>query len=356
LSKPAYASVKLWSAAAVLALASACSSAPSSRSSPGYYPLAPPVAPAAVPGAVAPAPEANTSQGGVPDAVPRVEERSRNGNPAFYVVAGRRYVVLQNSTGFVERGVASWYGPGFHGVNTAMGEPYDMYAMTAAHPTLPIPCYARITNLSNGRSVVVRINDRGPFVANRIIDLSFSAAQRLDMVRTGTAFVTLEVLSPGSPTNVANDSGTVLNPAATQDAAAGAAGAGAAGTGPANTGGAAGGGPADTPQGAASQSPPPSQSASQSPSQAPAPYAAPPPQRLFVQVGAYGDAANAERVVRRLRASGFDGVGTSPTTANGHTLQRVRVGPVTTVQAFDALVARLATLGFNNARLAQEND
>lgn len=100
----------------------------------------------------------------IPDAVPRIEPRSRNGNPPFYDVLGRRYALLPTAAGYVERGVASWYGPGFHGVSTSMGEPYDMYGMTAAHKTLPIPCYARVTNLVNGRSVVVRINDRGPFV------------------------------------------------------------------------------------------------------------------------------------------------------------------------------------------------
>jgi rare lipoprotein A len=95
--------------------------------------------------------------------------------------------------------VASWYGPTFHGGNTSSGEPYDMYAMTAAHKTLPLPCYARVTNLRNGRSVVVRINDRGPFVANRIIDLSYTAAARLDMLREGTTLVEVRVLSPAVP-------------------------------------------------------------------------------------------------------------------------------------------------------------
>ncbi len=132
----------------------------------------------------------------IPDAVPRLEARSRNGNPPFYSVQGRRYALLATPEGYVERGVASWYGPGFHGVSTSMGEPYDMYAMTAAHKTLPIPCYARITNLVNGRSVVVRINDRGPFVANRLVDLSYTAAAKLDMLRAGTAMVEVRVVTP----------------------------------------------------------------------------------------------------------------------------------------------------------------
>jgi rare lipoprotein A len=131
----------------------------------------------------------------VPDAMPRAEPRSALGNPPFYSVSGHRYVVLPSADGYVERGVASWYGTDFHGLRTAIGEPYDMFAMTAAHKTLPLPCYARVTNLANGRSVVVRINDRGPFVSNRIIDLSYTAASRLDMIRNGTAFVQVEALT-----------------------------------------------------------------------------------------------------------------------------------------------------------------
>jgi rare lipoprotein A len=132
----------------------------------------------------------------IPDAVPRVEPRSRNGNPPFYTVLGKRYYVLPSAVGYVERGVASWYGPGFHAVRTSTGEPYDMYGMSAAHKTLPLPAYARVTNLQNGRSVVVRINDRGPFVANRVIDLSYTAAAKLDMLRNGTAMVEVRAISP----------------------------------------------------------------------------------------------------------------------------------------------------------------
>jgi rare lipoprotein A len=112
---------------------------------------------------------------------------------------GKRYYVLASAEGFVERGVASWYGPTFHGNSTAIGEAYDMYAMTAAHKTLPLPAYARVTNLRNGKSVVVRINDRGPFVANRVIDLSYSAAAKLDMLREGTTMVEVRTLTPNTP-------------------------------------------------------------------------------------------------------------------------------------------------------------
>lgn len=135
----------------------------------------------------------------IPDAVPRLEPRSAHGNPPFYDVAGKRYFVLAFADGYAERGVASWYGPTFHGGNTSSGETYDMYAMTAAHKTLPLPTYARVTNLRNGRSVVVRINDRGPFVANRLIDLSYTAAAKLDMLREGTTLVEVRALTPGVP-------------------------------------------------------------------------------------------------------------------------------------------------------------
>ncbi len=130
-----------------------------------------------------PSPDATT------EIVPKAEPRSRKGNPPYYVVFGKRYYVLSSGMGYVERGVASWYGPGFDKVPTSSGETYDMHGMSAAHKTLPLPAYVRVTNLQNGRSVVVRVNDRGPFVGNRIIDLSYSAAVKLDMLRNGTAMV-----------------------------------------------------------------------------------------------------------------------------------------------------------------------
>jgi rare lipoprotein A len=130
---------------------------------------------------------------------PRDEPRARNGNPAFYEVAGRRYVVLDSAAGYVEQGVASWYGPDFHGKRTSTGETYDMHAMTGAHPTLPLPTWVRVTNLENGRSVDVRLNDRGPFAKNRIIDLSRAAAERLGMIGSGTALVEVRSLAAGAP-------------------------------------------------------------------------------------------------------------------------------------------------------------
>lgn len=156
--------------------------------------------PASLPTTTAPEPAvpAAPNIADIPDAVPRQEPRSARGNPPFYDVFGKRYFVLPTAAGYAERGVASWYGPGFHRGRTAIGEPYDMHAMTAAHKTLPLPAYVQVTNLKNGRSVVVRVNDRGPFKDGRIIDLSRTAALKLDMVRDGTAFVEVRVLVPGN--------------------------------------------------------------------------------------------------------------------------------------------------------------
>ncbi len=222
----------------------------------------------------------------IPDAVPHAEPRSKFGNPPFYDVLGRRYYVLGSALGYDERGVASWYGPTFHGENTAMGETYDMYAMTAAHKTLPLPCYVRVTNLRNGLSVVVRINDRGPFVANRLIDLSYTAAAKLDMLRDGTAFVEVQALVPGVP--------------------------------------------AAEPLTRASESPPPA---------------------LFVQVGAFANEDNAWRLYARLRAAGFANAFVLARPENAR-LFRVRLGPLSDVEQYDALVARLAKVGITDARLA----
>ena len=130
----------------------------------------------------------------IPDAVPRAEPPHRFANRP-YSVFGKDYVPISAAQAYREQGMASWYGKKFHGQKTSSGEVYDMYAMTAAHKTLPIPSYARVTNLANGKSVVVRINDRGPFGnKSRIIDLSEAAARRLDMIDAGVVPVTLEVL------------------------------------------------------------------------------------------------------------------------------------------------------------------
>jgi rare lipoprotein A len=130
----------------------------------------------------------------VADAVPRAEPLARYGNRSPYEVFGRKYYVLDSSKGYHERGTASWYGSKFHGRSTSSGEPYDMHLATAAHKSLPLPTYAEVTNLDNGRKVVVKINDRGPFKDDRLIDLSYGAALRLDMIGSGTARVEVRVI------------------------------------------------------------------------------------------------------------------------------------------------------------------
>ncbi len=144
-----------------------------------------------------PNPPANLDE--IPDAVPRIEPLHR-GTARPYSVMGRSYTPMTTLTPYRERGVATWYGRRYHGKTTSSGEVYDMYAMTAAHTVLPIPSFVRVTNLANGRSVVVRVNDRGPFVDERLIDLSYAAAHKLGMVRGGSALVEVESVLPGTET------------------------------------------------------------------------------------------------------------------------------------------------------------
>jgi peptidoglycan lytic transglycosylase len=139
----------------------------------------------------------------IPDAVPRAEPINR-GTARPYVVMGKSYTPMTALGPYSARGIASWYGRRYHGKPTSSGEPYDMYAMTAAHTTLPIPSYVRVTNVKNGKSVVVRINDRGPFVEGRIIDLSYTAAHRLGVLAGGNALVDVETIIPGAGTAIAS--------------------------------------------------------------------------------------------------------------------------------------------------------
>ncbi len=131
----------------------------------------------------------------IPDAVPQNAPLSRTGNNP-YEVFGKRYVPIPSARGFEQTGHASWYGRKFHGKRTSSGEPYDMFAMTAAHPTLPLPTWIRVYNHANRRSVVVKVNDRGPFLRDRIVDLSYAAATKLDIVRKGTGRVTITAVFP----------------------------------------------------------------------------------------------------------------------------------------------------------------
>ena len=132
----------------------------------------------------------------IPDAIPKIEPKSRTGNPSTYKVFNKRYKVLNSSKGYKAKGIASWYGKKFHGFKTSSGEIYDMYKMSAAHKTLPLPTYAQVTNLDNGRKIIVKINDRGPFHANRLIDLSYAAAIKLGITDKGTGKVEVTAINP----------------------------------------------------------------------------------------------------------------------------------------------------------------
>ncbi|MCU0760359.1 MAG: septal ring lytic transglycosylase RlpA family protein [Steroidobacteraceae bacterium] len=276
-------------ACSIVALAAAslaaCSTAPAPRGDAGKtgVPASPPAAPA-------PAPPRDLAA--IPDAVPRAEPRSRYGNPASYVVFGRRYSVLDTAKGYVERGTASWYGPGFHAARTSSGEPYDMYAMTAAHKTLPIPAYVRVTNLRNGRSVVVRVNDRGPFVGDRLIDLSYTAAWKLDMLRTGTAPVEVRVLSPDGDLPPARSAAAMV-PAPARPA----------------------GGPA-----------------------------------TMLQAGAFFSEANARQLVARLAAAGIGNAVVRSSRAGARTVWQVHVGPFDTAIEVDYMTERLQLAGVAQVR------
>lgn len=131
----------------------------------------------------------------IPNAKPKPLARSKYGNPSSYIVNGKRYHVLKTARGYEQRGVASWYGTKFHGQLTSSREPYDMLAMTGASPVLPIPCFVRVSNLRNGRSIIIKINDRGPFASNRIIDLSYVAAKKLGYADKGTALVDVRAIT-----------------------------------------------------------------------------------------------------------------------------------------------------------------
>jgi rare lipoprotein A len=142
------------------------------------------------------APNYSVDETGIPDAVPKVEPLSKSGNMDHYTVHGKRYFIMKNSKHYQEQGIASWYGTKFHAHHTSSGERYNMLAMTAAHKTLPLPSYVQVTNLKNGKKVIVRVNDRGPFESNRLIDLSYVAAKKLGMIGHGTTHVDVKAIDP----------------------------------------------------------------------------------------------------------------------------------------------------------------
>jgi len=188
--------MRLWLVLALAALLTACGSAPRGGIERVPGGSAPPVRGGGYYLDDGPGGEAPANLEAIPDAVPRIEPLHK-GTQRPYTVMGRDYTPMTELAPYRARGVASWYGRRYHGKSTSNGEKYDMYAMSAAHTILPIPSYTRVTNVSNGRSVVVRINDRGPFISDRLIDLSYTAAWKLGIINAGSGMVEVESLIPG---------------------------------------------------------------------------------------------------------------------------------------------------------------
>ncbi|MEM7280188.1 MAG: septal ring lytic transglycosylase RlpA family protein [Pseudomonadota bacterium] len=227
------------------------------------------------------------------DAVPRDEPLSRRGNPPYYDQFGQRYYVLKTAKGYNERGVASWYGKKFHGRQTSNGEIFDMYAMTAAHKTLPLPAYVEVTNLRNGKKAVLRVNDRGPFVDNRIIDLSYAAATKLGIVQDGTGLVEVRTIDASHPHEP-----LVATPKPKPVVA-------------------------------------PSESAN-----------------IYIQVGAFSEETNAIRLHNRIRRQGISKVVIAVDTADATAIHRVKVGPLKDVDELDKVSAELKRMGVQDTVLA----
>lgn len=248
-------------------------------------------------------------------AVPAPEPRSRYGNPASYEEMGRRYVVLNSSAGYIERGVASWYGEKFHGRRTSSGETYDMHAMTAAHKTLPLPTWVEVKNLRNGQTIRVRINDRGPFVENRIIDLSYEAAKRLDIITDGTGLVEVRAIHFNRPEPAAQ---VVTAPETAVPV-----------------------------ENIASEETPPVLEIETIKHGAAEP-------RMYAQVGAFSDRSNAAGLYLRLQQTGFDNALIHDGGLEEPVFFRVRIGPVDAVEAYDALVQRLREVGIAHVNMIIE--
>jgi rare lipoprotein A len=228
------------------------------------------------------------------------EQKSSRGNPPFYVVFGERYYVMAGSQNYREKGVASWYGKKFHGKPTSSGEIYDMHEMTAAHKSLPLPTRVRVTNLANGKSVIVKVNDRGPFVDNRIIDMSYAAATKLDMINSGTALVEVEALGESAgpaPIDRYNQSVRTAATTAMSD---------------------------------------------------------PDTTVLYLQIGAFGEQLNARQLQEQLESNGFSNVRIHHDIAASPALYRVRLGPILGVEEYDALVTRMSDLQINDTHLVTE--
>ena len=249
------------------------------------------------PGVADSAPSERLDISGLVEPEPRHEPLARYGNRSPYTVLGKSYRVLERAEGYRERGIASWYGQKFHGRHTSSREIYDMCSFSAAHKTLPLPSFARVTRLDTGESVVVRVNDRGPFHAGRIIDLSYAAAVKLGVDRTGTARVEVRALTGGA--DLANAPAAARVPSS---------------------------------------------------SSSPAPMGSG-PQR--VQVGAYRDRDNARRIARQLEDAGIDDVSIEDVRTEAGKVWRVRIGPLAPA-AVDGVLARIRGLGLPSPRVFSE--
>ena len=223
---------------------------------------------------------------------PKLEPRARYGNKSPYSVLGKTYSVMPDARKYVERGIASWYGNKFHGYMTSSLEPYDMYQFSAAHKTLPLPSYVRVTNLDNGKSVVVRVNDRGPFHENRLIDLSYAAAVRIGVWPKGTGLVEVRVIDAGKAEAESETDMPQKVPVVPKDA------------------------------------------------------------RIFLQLGAFADKSNAAQVVRKIEREGLGQVSIISTRIDAREIHRVRLGPLPSVDAADALAERIERLGLGTPRVA----
>ncbi|WP_232309599.1 septal ring lytic transglycosylase RlpA family protein [Luteibacter yeojuensis] len=354
----------------------------------------------------------------IPEPVPKAEPRSLYGNKSPYSVLGQTYNVLPSPKGYVERGIASFYGNKFHGYKTSNLEEYDMYQFSAAHKTLPLPSYARVTNLQNGKSVIVRINDRGPFHENRIIDLSFAAAVKIGVWPSGTGLVEVRAIDPNDPAAASaapppyvqaaprpapvtappppsRPAGTppppagrtVTTPAAV---AAGAALAAAPRPAPNSTTAtpvavgnpedagpvagmtdarvadalppAAGSPVASRPPSADIAAPvgtsiptKPAQAAQAAPpaaTPAASPASVPGKPSIYLQVGAFSDVANANRVADQLNRAGLGPVSVIETTLGGRSVRRVRVGPLADVDTADKVTDQIAGMGLPRPSVA----
>lgn len=243
--------------------------------------------------------------------IPKPEPKSKYGNPPSYVVFGRRYHVLPSAKGYLEQGIASWYGTKFHGRRTSSGEPYDMYAISAAHKTLPLPTYARVTNLENGRAIIVRINDRGPFHANRIIDLSYAAAIQLDIVTRGTGLVEVRAIDAAANAGQAKPAGPVNN-AAYENPAAGIS------------------------------------------SSLPVAPAIANRMNIYVQLGAFRYAGNAQKLRLAFSAHNLGTVSVKAFPLDAAQIYKVWLGPLNTIELADRTVAQLDRLGHRDYSIVFE--